>query len=115
MRQIDLESVIINLITNAYAQLKVCTNRELSIRAWKEQDTIKLLVEDSGPGVPVQERETIFKAFVSTKDDGIGLGLNIVRDIVTSYGGTIVCRDSAALGGACFDVSFVTGDEVNAS
>ena len=115
MRQIDLESVIINLITNAYAQLKVCTNRELSIRAWKEQDTIKLLVEDSGPGVPVHERETIFKAFVSTKDDGIGLGLNIVRDIVTSYGGTIVCRDSAALGGACFDVSFVTGDEVNAS
>ena len=115
MRQIDLESVIINLITNAYAQLKVCTDRKLSIRAWKERDTIKLLVEDSGPGVPVQERENIFKAFVSTKDDGIGLGLNIVSDIVKSYGGTIVCKDSAALGGACFEVSFVTGDEVNAS
>jgi len=115
MRQIDLESVIINLITNAYAQLKVCTDRKLSIRAWKEHDTIKLLIEDSGPGVPVQERENIFKAFVSTKDDGIGLGLNIVSDIVKSYGGTIVCKDSAALGGACFEVSFVTGDEVNAS
>lgn len=115
MRQIDLESVIINLITNAYAQLKVCTDRILSIRAWKKQDKVTILVEDSGPGVPIEDREKIFRAFVSTKDDGIGLGLNIVRDIVTSYGGTVICKESSTLGGACFEVSFITGDEVNAS
>lgn len=115
MRQIDLESVIINLITNAYAQLKVCTDRILSIRACKNQDKVTILVEDSGPGVPIEDREKIFRAFVSTKDDGIGLGLNIVRDIVTSYGGTVICKESSTLGGACFEVSFITGDEVNAS
>lgn len=115
MRQIDLESIIINLITNAYAQLKVCTKRNISIRTCKNRDEIKIFVEDSGPGVPTENREKIFKAFESTKDDGIGLGLNIVRDIVTSYGGTVVCRDSELLGGACFEVCFVMGDEGNAS
>ena len=115
MRQIDLESIIINLITNAYAQLKVCAKRNISIRTCKNRDEIKIFVEDSGPGVPTENREKIFKAFESTKDDGIGLGLNIVRDIVTSYGGTVVCRDSELLGGACFEVCFVMGDEGNAS
>jgi len=115
MRQVDLESIIINLITNAYAQLKVCTKRNISIRTCRNRDEIKIFVEDSGPGVPTENREKIFKAFESTKDDGIGLGLNIVRDIVTSYGGTVVCRDSELLGGACFEVCFVMGDEGNAS
>lgn len=112
MRQVDLESVIINLITNAYAQLKVCDdNRKIVVRAWREHDTVKLCVEDSGPGVPPEDREKIFKAFVSTKEDGIGLGLNIVRDIVKSYGGEITCKESTALGGACFAIDFVIGDE----
>ena len=114
MRQVDLESVIINLITNAYAQLKVCTDRRLAIRAWQEHDTIKIRVDDSGPGVPSEDREKIFKAFISTKDDGIGLGLNIVRDIVTSYGGKVVCEDSKLYDGACFAIDFVIGDERNA-
>ena len=116
MRQVDLESIIINLITNAYAQLKVCdTNKKIIIKAWKDRDAIKIHVEDSGPGVPPEDREKIFKAFVSTKEDGIGLGLNIVRDIVKSYGGEIVCQESTTLGGACFAIDFMIGDEQNAS
>ena len=116
MRQVDLESIIINLVTNAYAQLKVCdTNKKIIIKAWKDRDTIKIRVEDSGPGVPPEDREKIFKAFVSTKEDGIGLGLNIVRDIVKSYGGDIKCRESSILGGACFAIDFMIGDEPNAS
>lgn len=116
MRQVDLESIIINLITNAYAQLKEWNNeKRIIIKVWKEHDAIKLCVEDSGPGVPPEDRERIFKAFVSTKEDGIGLGLNIVRDIVKSYGGEIVCQESATLGGACFAIDFMMGDEQNAS
>lgn len=116
MRQVDLESIIINLITNAYAQLKVCNaNKQIIIRAWQEHDTVKIQVHDSGPGVPPEDRERIFKAFVSTKEDGIGLGLNIVRDIVISYGGKIVCKESELLGGACFAIDFVMGDERDAA
>lgn len=113
MRQIDLESIVINMITNAYAQLKTCKTRKIMIRAWKENNIVKMCFEDSGPGVPEKERENIFKAFVSTKEDGIGLGLNIVQDIVTSYKGTIKCKESTILGGACFVVCFTEGDEPN--
>lgn len=116
MRQVDLESIIINLITNAYAQLKEWDNeKRIIIKAWKEHDILKLRVEDSGPGVPAEDRERIFKAFVTTKEDGIGLGLNIVRDIVKSYGGEIVCLESTTLGGACFAIDFIIGDEQNVS
>lgn len=116
MRQVDLESIIINLITNAYAQLKVCNNsKQIIIKAWKEHDTVKIQVHDSGPGVPPGDRERIFNAFVSTKENGIGLGLNIVKDIVTSYGGKIACEESELLDGACFSIDFVIGDERDAA
>lgn len=113
MRQVDLESIIINLLTNAYAQLKVCSERKILIRIWQENNTIRINVDDSGPGVPKDKREEIFKAFISSKEDGVGLGLSIVRDIVTSYGGTIECKESTLYGGACFAIKFIIGDDGN--
>ena len=53
-----------------------------------------------------EEKEKIFQAFVTTKEDGIGLGLNIVKDIVKSYGGSIKVLDSEKLGGARFLIHF---------
>lgn len=113
MRQVDLESIVINMITNAYAQLKTCHERKMHIRAWRENDAIRLRFDDSGPGVPEDKREVIFKAFVSTKEDGVGLGLNIVKDIVTSYKGTIHYEESTVFCGACFAIDFITGDDIN--
>lgn len=106
MRQIDLESIIINMITNAFEQLKGSSRRIIRIRFSEEQGNIFLEFEDSGNGVPADKREEIFHAFVTTKEDGIGLGLNIVRDIVLSYGGTINILDSEELGGAKFLIHF---------
>lgn len=106
MRQIDLESIIINMITNAFEQLKGKQRREIDIQFSQEDENIFLAFEDSGNGVPLEERQKIFQAFVTTKEDGIGLGLNIVRDIVKSYGGEIEVLDSKKLGGARFLVHF---------
>lgn len=102
MRQIDLESVIINMITNAFEQLKGRTQRSIYIQFSQDEENIFLEFEDSGAGIPVEKREEIFQAFVTTKEDGIGLGLNIVKDIVSSYGGTIEVLDSERLSGARF-------------
>lgn len=104
MRQIDLESVIINMITNAFEQLKGRTQRFIYIQFSQDEENIFLEFEDSGAGIPVEKREEIFQAFVTTKEDGIGLGLNIVKDIVLSYGGTIEVLDSGRLGGARFRI-----------
>ncbi|MCM1057132.1 MAG: ATP-binding protein [Firmicutes bacterium] len=106
MRQIDLESIIINMITNAFEQLRSSARRVIHIRFRQEEENIFLEFEDSGNGVPAGKREEIFQAFVTTKEDGIGLGLNIVRDIVVSYGGTISVLDSEELGGAKFLIHF---------
>lgn len=104
MRQIDLESVIINMITNAFEQLKGRMQRFIYIQFSQDEENIFLEFEDSGAGIPVEKREEIFQAFVTTKEDGIGLGLNIVKDIVSSYGGTIEVLDSERLGGARFRI-----------
>lgn len=106
MRQIDLESIIINMITNAFEQLKGIEQRTIYIQFSQDDENIFLEFEDSGNGVPVDKREKIFQAFVTTKEEGIGLGLNIVKDIVLSYGGTISVLDSEKLGGAKFLIHF---------
>ena len=70
-------------------------------------------MEDSGPGVPMNLREWIFIPLNTTKDeDGVGLGLTIVRDVVEDYEGIIRIEDSKKLGGAKFIVQFPV-DDVN--
>lgn len=107
MRQIDLESVIINMITNAFEQVKTRQKKKIQIIFEQKGDDVYLHFEDSGPGVPENMREKIFNPFITTKEDGIGLGLNIVKDIVTGYGGEVHAEESKKLGGAKFIVHFV--------
>lgn len=107
MRQIDLESIIINMITNAFEQVKARQKKKIQIIFEQKDDDIYLYFEDSGPGVPENMREEIFNPFITTKEDGIGLGLNIVKDIVTGYGGEVHAEGSKELGGAKFIVHFM--------
>jgi two-component system osmolarity sensor histidine kinase EnvZ len=65
---------------------------------------VEIVLDDNGPGIPVDEREDVFRPFYRVEDSrnsstgGVGLGLPIARDIVQSHGGDIVLGDSA-LGG----------------
>ncbi len=110
MRQIDLESIIINMITNAFEQVKTRQKKKIKIIFEQMDEDIYLYFEDSGPGVPEHMRKEIFSPFVTTKEDGIGLGLNIVKDIVTSYDGEVYAEESKELGGAKFVVHFMKED-----
>ncbi|MCC6537843.1 MAG: PAS domain-containing sensor histidine kinase, partial [Bryobacterales bacterium] len=78
--------------------------RRLRVSTRGEEKTALILVEDSGPGVALSARTRIFEPFVTTKPDGIGVGLAISRSIVTAAGGTIEV-DTAPGGGALFRVS----------
>lgn len=110
MRQIDLESIIINMITNAFEQVKSRQRKEIQITFEQMDGDIYLFFEDSGAGVPENMRKEIFKAFITSKEDGIGLGLNIVKDIVTNYGGDVFVDNSKDPGGARFVVHFMKED-----
>ena len=60
-------------------------------------------MEDSGPGVPESLRVWIFVPLnTTTQEDGVGLGLTIVRDVVESYSGKVSVDTSDTLGGAQF-------------
>ena len=59
---------------------------------------IQVTVDDDGPGIPPDRRESVFRAFASGSQDGTGLGLTIARDIVRAHGGEIVLEESP-LGG----------------
>ncbi len=69
------------------------------------------LIEDSGKGVPEGKEKEIFRPFETTKENGIGLGLNIVKDIVEKYHGEISVKRSDTLFGVKFIVILQKGDE----
>jgi signal transduction histidine kinase len=79
--------VLVNLLRNAG---EACSGRgRVEIAAGVEAGRPRIAVTDSGPGVPADLRDEIFKPFYSRKQGGTGLGLAVCRKIVESHGGSI--------------------------
>ena len=63
-------------------------------------------MEDSGPGLPPEQREEVFGPGVGAWQHGLGLGLAFCQNVVDSHGGAITIGDSPALGGASIRVRY---------
>jgi two-component system C4-dicarboxylate transport sensor histidine kinase DctB len=101
--RVQLEQVFVNLFQNALDAVtgRPCPHVVLSV---DHNDTwIILVVADNGPGIDAELGEEIFSPFVTSKPDGLGLGLGIARDIIVDMGGTLKII-SSPLGGAAFAV-----------
>ena len=61
-------------------------------------DRVAISVSDSGAGVPEQLRSQLFEPFVTTKPDGLGIGLAIAQTIVTAHGSRLEHREGADRG-----------------
>ena len=88
----QLQQVIINLVHNAIEAMDTASDRSRVLRVRTEVhggDAIIVAVEDSGPGIDSKRMEGIFDAFVTTKSDGMGLGLAICCRIIENHGGKI--------------------------
>lgn len=95
------EEVLANLVINAIdAQPH---GARIKIRVEQEGTNVALHVDDNGPGIPPAKRDDVFRPFVSTKEQGTGLGLPICRKIVEEHGGSIEIGTSP-LGGARFTI-----------
>jgi two-component system sensor kinase FixL len=88
--RIQIQQVLVNLIRNAVDALSECETRKLEINAARvDVETVQLSVIDSGPGLDTDVANRLFQPFVSTKENGMGLGLSICQTIVEANGGKI--------------------------
>jgi signal transduction histidine kinase len=88
----QLQQVLLNLVKNAIDAMSSVTAGVRLLRLTTSFDyhsTILLSVEDSGPGIPVADRDHIFDPFFTTKSGGTGLGLAISSTLVANYGGKL--------------------------
>ena len=97
----QLEQVFLNLILNAYDAMP--GGGELRISARPVRETVEILFQDTGPGVPDEMRGRIFEPFVSSKEGGTGLGLSVSYGIISAHGGSLDLVPNRGTG-ACFKI-----------
>ena len=90
--RVQLQQVIVNLVMNAVEAMEGVDDRPRLLRLKTELDNnnhVLIRVEDSGPGIDVENIDRIFNAFFTTKPRGIGMGLSICRSIVEAHDGRL--------------------------
>lgn len=87
--RIAIEQVILNLIHNSVEAMVggQCARREVTVATGTRDGLVVVEIEDTGPGVSQEVRQRLFQAFVTTKRNGLGLGLSICHSIVKDHGG----------------------------
>ena len=101
-----LQQALLNVIVNAEQAVADVSDRgTVRVTAAASEGTVRILVEDSGPGIDASAIDRIFDPFFTTKDTGkgTGLGLAITAGIIQEHGGRITAA-SSALGGALFTI-----------
>jgi NO-binding membrane sensor protein with MHYT domain len=110
--RVQLQQVMMNLITNSIAAMKdVNGRRELAIKSQRAEDgLIAVCISDSGVGLPPQQADQIFNAFFTTKRDGTGMGLPISRTIVESHNGRLWAAENSPCGASFHLVLPIKGE-----
>lgn len=94
-REQALKRALTNIISNAFDYGKT-----VAVSLESNNNKLEVAVDDDGPGIPADKREEVFKAFYrlegsrNKETGGVGLGLSIAKDIITSHGGKIELLDS---------------------
>lgn len=100
--RIQIQQVLTNLMRNAMEAMRDSGRRELVVRTEPAgPGEIAVVVADTGPGIPEEMAEQLFKPFVTTKPGGMGVGLSISKRIVEAHGGEMSASRNDA-GGATF-------------
>jgi len=97
----QIKRALVNLIDNAAeAMAEIAGDRRITVitREVAERESLELIVADTGPGIPPEDRERIFDPYFSTRKRGTGLGLAIVSRIVAEHQGRIRVQENLPRG-----------------
>ena len=91
-----LEQLLLNLLLNAAAALPA--QGSASVEARRIDDAVEITIRDNGCGIRPEELDSVFDPFFTTREDGTGLGLTIVRRIADAHGAELSIESQPGLG-----------------
>ncbi len=94
-RESEIAQVLFNLLINACQAEEQLSERWVTLNCEEEDEKIRIVVKDSGPGIPTDIRQKIFQPFFTTKDigQGTGLGLSVSVGLVEGHNGQLWLDD----------------------
>jgi two-component system sensor kinase FixL len=110
---VQLQQVILNLMLNAFSAMSGTEfgERRLTVRSKSiDGSNVLIEVEDSGTGIAEEKLESIFEPFITSKPEGLGMGLSICRSIIERHGGRIWAANNPD-GGAKFSITLPVAGE----
>jgi two-component system sensor kinase FixL len=101
--KVQVHQVMFNLMRNAIEAMQDQPAIELAVvtRPTAEGGMLEISVADRGPGLPDEVREKLFQPFVTTKANGMGIGLSVCQAIIQTHGGRLWAEDNPG-GGTVF-------------
>jgi len=88
--RIQIQQVVLNLVRNAIEAMAASPRRQLRIATAPTADGgVAVTVADTGPGLPPEIVDRLFQPFVTTKENGMGIGLSLCRTIIDAHGGEL--------------------------
>lgn len=101
---IQLEQIIVNLFSNALQSMQDCQRKLIEVQLDVKEESVTIKVLDIGSGIREEDLPRLFDPFFTTKETGLGLGLSISQQIITSMHGTLSARNRKNYG-ALFCIS----------
>jgi C4-dicarboxylate-specific signal transduction histidine kinase len=98
--RVQLQQVAINLLMNAAESMASLASgpRPLLMACMSDQDEVRIVVDDSGPGIAPDAAQHLLKPLFTTKPNGMGMGLAICKSILDAHGGTLVLQQREPTG-----------------
>jgi len=107
--RVQIQQVLLNLIRNAMQAMEDVSVRQLTVAASAQARDLLVTIRDTGTGVTPEIEAKLFQPFVTTKPEGMGIGLSVCRTIIEGHNGRLWMEQNPG-GGSVFRFTLPTLD-----